>query len=85
MGHSSVAEYGVLGYTTLWIVFGANDMRRRSLDSFVLPQDVTLWIVLAAAVGLILGIVVRALRAERKREQEEANKRSADEPPQPSS
>jgi hypothetical protein len=43
-------------------------MRQRALDDYVLDQNTTLWIVIGAAVCLILGIVVRAVLAERARE-----------------
>jgi hypothetical protein len=48
-------------------------MRQRALDDYVLDQNTTLWIVMGATVCLILGIVVRALLAERRREREEKN------------
>jgi hypothetical protein len=58
-----------------------SDIGRRALDDYVLPKDVTLWIVLLAALGLIVGIVIRAMRAEWKREREE-QERPPQEPPQ---
>ena len=58
-----------------------SDIGRRALDDYVLPKDVTLWIVLLAALGLIVGIVIRAMRAEWKREREE-QEHPPKEPPQ---
>jgi hypothetical protein len=75
------ADLALSAGTTPWSVLGAADIRRRSLDGFVLSQDTTLYIVLGAAVLLILWIVVRALRAEQKREQRESKERPRTEPP----
>jgi hypothetical protein len=58
-----------------------SDIGRRALDDYVLPKDVTLWIVLLAALGLIVGIVIRAMRAEWKREREEQDRPPKDPPP----
>jgi hypothetical protein len=55
-------------------------MRRRPLDDYVLDQNTTLWIVLGAAVCLILGIVLRAVLAERRKEREQRNVSQIDEP-----
>ncbi len=41
-------------------------MRPRPLDQFATDQDTALWLVVAAAVCLVLGIVLRARLAERK-------------------
>jgi preprotein translocase subunit YajC len=46
-------------------------MGPRSLDTLVPDQSTSLWILLVAAVALILGIAIRAWRAELKREKEE--------------
>jgi hypothetical protein len=54
-------------------------MRPRPLDNFVPEQDTTLWIVLAAVVCLVLGILARALWAERKKEREQGNDRPSGE------
>jgi hypothetical protein len=55
-------------------------MRRRPLDDYVLDQNTTLWIVLGAAVCLILGIVLRAVLAERRKEREQKNVAQTDRP-----
>jgi hypothetical protein len=47
----------------------------RSLDRFVLDQDTSLWIVLAAGVALILGLIFRAALAEQKRQRKEGERK----------
>jgi hypothetical protein len=47
-------------------------MRPRSLDRFAVDQNTTLVIVILGVVCLLAGIVIRSLRAEWKREREEA-------------
>ena len=55
-------------------------VRPRALDGFVLDQDTTLWIVVALADCLILGIALRALLAERRRERKPQDKSRTDVP-----
>jgi hypothetical protein len=59
-------------------LFEDANVDRRSLDRFVLDQDTTVWIVLAAAIALILGLVLRAARAERKRQREDNERARTD-------
>jgi hypothetical protein len=55
-------------------------MRRRPLDDYVFDQNTTLWIVLGAAVCLIVAIVLRAVLAERRKEREQRNVSQIDNP-----
>jgi hypothetical protein len=51
-------------------------MRPRSLDNSIPDQSVSLWIVVGVVVCLIVGIVLRALLAEWKREREQKRSNS---------
>jgi len=55
-------------------------MRKGPLDNTVPEQGTTLAIILLAVVCLLAGIVIRSLRAEWKREREEAGNAPPPEP-----